>query len=417
MTSQQNTSQIIEHFFRHEYARLMAHLLGKYGSEYFDLVEDSVQEALIKATKVWPFKGIPENPAGWFVRVSRNKVIDGIRKTQRGEQKHQAYADDTDFSYKSEPLTDDLLNDDLLNMMFACCHPTISAESQVILTLKVLSGFGNMEIAKALLKSSDAVAKAFTRAKTRLKQEKIIPTIPSDNELAGRLSIVLKILYLVFNEGYNATKGKSIINQDVCYEAMRLTKLLLDHPKLNREEVNALMALMCFQASRFDAREDELGNLLTLEFQDRTKWNCELIDQGAYYLHQASQEDHSGPYYLQARIAACHIIAKDFNATNWSQILKLYDQLLIVQPNKFTALNRVVAYGKVYGANNAIQELLLLKSNFPNHYLYQAIMASLLEQNGRMKEAGLAYTKAIPLTQNESEKKYLAKKLSVITSI
>lgn len=418
MSRHNDTSGILDHFFRHEYARLISHLVNKYGTQHFDLAEDCVQEALLKAAKLWPFKGIPDNPIGWLTRVSTNALIDRLRKRRSEERRIEKISlENNSVQEMSEVALDGQLNDDLLNMMFACCHPSISKESQIILSLKVLSGFGNAEIARALLKSQDAVAKAYTRAKAKLKEAGIAPNIPFGAELNRRLEVILRVNYLIFNEGYNSTTGESILNQELCFEAMRLTKLLLDHPRLNQPEVNASMALMCFQVSRFDARQDEYGNLLTLEMQDRSKWSRDLIEQGGFYLHKSTRFGSLNTYYLEARIASCHAIAENYEATDWRLILKLYDKLLEMKPNKFTQLNRIVAFSKINGAEKALQLLNKLSKELENHYLFHSVLGSFLQELDKNEQAVMAFKKAISLTENLSEQNYLRNRISVITSI
>lgn len=417
MSNSKNTSEIIDHFFRHESAKVISFLAGKYGTKYLELAEDAVQDSLLKAMSIWPFKGVPDNPTGWLVRVSQNKMLDQIRRDQLSESKKEVVQEfEVNKESSTEVVLDHQLNDDFLNMMFACCHPSISTESQIILVLKILCGFGNKEIAKALMKTEDAVAKSYTRAKAKLKSENIKLEVPIGKHLNKRLDVILKIVYLMFNEGYNSMSSDKLVQQDVCYEAMRLTKILIDHPLLNKPNVNAIMALMCFQASRFETRLDEKGNLITLDKQDRSKWNRELIDQGGYHLFRSTRFGEVSSYYLEARIAACHAIAPSFEETNWKQILHFYDQLMQIKGGHVVALNRLVSYAKVHGPKKALFEIKKL-AGLEDNYLYHAIQGSFYEDLNDQTNAMKEYEKAILLTNNLVEKNHLKNKILVITSV
>jgi len=416
---QQQASKTVDHFFRHEYGRIVSFLTKRVGADYFDEVEDAVQDALIKAMQVWPFKGTPDNPSGWVLMVAKNKLYDKLRRESNFNNKSQILADEKKKQAEelSEITLDSELSDDFLKMMFACCHPTLSAESQIILVLKILAGFGKKEIAKALLKSEDAVAKAYTRAKSKFKQFNDQLEVPVGKELEKRLDIITKIIYLIYNEGYNSTSEDQLIRKDLCFEAMRLNKLLLDNQMLRHPNLYALMALMCFQSSRFESRIGEDGRLLTLDEQDRSTWNKELIKEGSRQLALASSGNAISEYHIQASIAACHSFAPSFAETDWKKILVLYDALLKIKRDVITQLNRVVALAKVKGAEEAILELKALpEEKLKNNYLFYAIEASLYNQTGQKKLAIDCYNKALTLTFNKTEQKYLKNKLEAISS-
>jgi len=411
-----SSKQIVDHFFRHEYGRVVSFLTKKFGADTFDLVEDAVQDALMKAMQVWPFKGAPDNPSAWVMRVAQNKLIDQFRRTKSFTEKiDRIQTKDEDYETINEPDINNAISDDYLNMMFACCHPKISRESQIILVLKVLVGFGTSEIAKALLKSEAAVAKAYTRAKEKFKTLNNRLESPSGTEIETRLGSVLKILYLIYNEGYNAVAEDKLIRHDLCYEAMRLNKLITDHHATTNGSSYALLALMCFQSARFDSRLKD-GRLLTLEEQDRSNWNKELIHQGRYFLECSAATGQTGPYHLQASIAACHSFAATFEDTNWSQILDLYDALLMLQDDIIIQLNRVVAYAKVHGSSKALVEIENLPfKRLDQNYIYHSIYASLLQQTDDTKNALKHYKKALSLTMNQYEKRHLASRIEAIS--
>ncbi|MFZ1805831.1 MAG: sigma-70 family RNA polymerase sigma factor [Cyclobacteriaceae bacterium] len=408
------TSLVVDHFFRHEYGRVTAFLVRKFGADHLELVEDAVQESLYKAVKLWPFSGIPQNPSGWITRSAQNKLIDDLRRIQRFDQKAKIILDET----VKEELPDDVrlqteLKDDLLKMMFACCRPEISEEYQIILVLKILCGFGNQEIALALFKSEEAVAKAYLRSKQKLKETSFLEQVPTGHELNHRLENLLRIIYLLFNEGYKASHGQLLVRKELCFEAIRLTSHILDHASLPSHHANSLMALMHFQASRFESRISEDGVLLTLEEQDRGKWDRELIAKGMRYLDKAAEANVISEYYLQAGIAAMHCFAQDFESTSWKNILRLYDLLLKINPSKIISLNRVVASAKVNGAQVALNELeKLADEKLEAFYLFHAIQADLFKELTQLDKARASYLKASSLADNELERNYLNKKAS-----
>jgi RNA polymerase sigma-70 factor (ECF subfamily) len=405
-------SIIVDHFFRQEYGKVMAYLTRKFGADQLELIEDAVQEALYKAMQTWPFSDIPQNPSGWITRAAQNKLIDDLRRAQNFNQKSKIILAEVE----KQELPDDVLlqhefRDDLLRMMFACCSPEINEEYQIILALKILCGFSNQEIAQALFKSEDAVAKAYLRSKNRLKETGFISQVPSGHELIHRLENLLRIIYLLFNEGYKASHGSSLIRKELCFEAIRLTSHILEHPNLPSHHVNSLMALMHFQASRFESRMNDQGVLLTLQEQDRTKWDGELIAKGLQYLDKATKDNVVSEYYLQASIAGVHCFSTDFKSTNWKAILNLYNLLLKINTSKVISLNRIVALAKVEGADNAISELHKLKDDkLDSFYLYHAIEGELFAELGNREKAKAAYSIAASLTDNELERNYLASK-------
>ncbi|UII34329.1 sigma-70 family RNA polymerase sigma factor [Fulvivirga ulvae] len=410
-------AEVVDHFFRHESGRIMSFLIKSFGKERLEVIEDAVQDALVQAMKTWSFTGTPKEPSAWILRVARNKVIDQLRRKTNFDSKTIIIKERTSEHYEVEfQSMDSQFNDDLLKMMFACCHPSISPESQIILVLKILGGFGKAEIARALMKTEDAVAKAYTRAKSNFKKNDIVLEVP-DSELDKRLNNVLKIIYLLFNEGYNSISNEELIRKDLCLEAIRLNKTITDNPKFDKPEANALMALMCFQASRFNCRIDADGRMLTLESQDRKKWNHELIAIGNYHLSLSTKSGSISEYHLQASIAACHSFANSFEETNWVEILKLYDTLLILRPNAIASLNRIVASCYANGPSVALAELerLDLKAPLKESYLFYSIRAFLYEKDSQPHNVIIDYTRAKTLTKNNIEREYLEQKIKILT--
>ena len=394
----------------------MSYFINYYGKDKLEIVEDAVQDALVKAMKTWPFSGVPHEPSAWIFTVAKNKIIDHLRKESRRASKAGIIKEEGEPALPVDPHMAEELDDDMLRTMFACCHPTISVESQIILVLKILAGFGNAEIARALMKSEDAVAKSYTRAKKSLKEKDITLQVPSGVSLGHRLNSVLKIIYLIFNEGYNALRSDELINKDLCYEAIRLNKLITDSNSFANKQAHALMALLCFQASRFDSRLDAHGKLLTLERQDRNQWDKGLINVANYHMALASSASAISEYHLQAAIAANHAMAETFELTQWDRILELYDALLKIKDNINVSLNRIVAYAYVHGPDEGLKLWARLdEEQLRSSYLYYSIGAYLYEKNNRPQSAIEAYKRAKELTKNKVEIEYLQGKIDQLS--
>ena len=404
----------VEHLFRHSYGKLVAILLNRFGAHALEDIEDAVQESLMKAMKLWPYNTIPDNPLAWLLRVSQNHLIDHLRKQKRitliGDSLTENMSQPT---WDHDPTLETMVNDDQLKLIFGCCHPALSQESQIILTLKLVAGFGNKEVATALLKNEEAVAKAYTRAKKRLRSENIKFDSSVEVGLRSRLHIVLRIIYLIFSEGYKPRRGKEIVNRDICYEAIRLAILLEENKHCQGPVTKALISLMCFHAARFDARVDQNGDFIDLENQDRSKWDRSLIAVGVQHLNQAT-DDFNDPhdYILQAFISYYHCIAPTFRETDWKSILRLYDIQLAKQYSPIIALNRIVPFHKIHGLEKAEKELQIYATNplSIKNGLYYAIAADFHRDKGKISDAKYCYDKAIELVENEVERNHLIKK-------
>lgn len=407
-----DTPRILDHFFRHQWARVISHLTRVMGAENLELIEDSVQEALMRAMQVWPYQGPPQNPEAWILTVARNNAYDVLRR-RKVFQKRSWVDENHAFEPPQSVVLESELSDDLLKMIFACCHPGISQESQIILTLKILCGFGNSEIARALLKTEEAIAKAYTRAKKKLGETNPELKVPIGEDLNRRLQVVLKIIYLLYNEGYNSSKGESTINREFCFEAMRLTHVLAENEGCNLPELHALLALMYFHMSRFETRLGDNLEIKTLDKQNRAQWNREFIDTGLKHLEIANAGHDLSSYHLEAGIAACHCLAKDYASTDWNAILSLYDLLVQMEVNPIINLNRVVAYSKVHGPVSALQELAHLEGQkaLNNYYLFYAIKGELLAEAGHPAQALELLYIALKLTVNKAERKHLKRKI------
>ena len=395
---------------------MVATLTGIFGIEHLTLAEDVVQEALARALQTWPFYGVPKNPAAWIMRASRNLALDTVRRQKVFRDKEPEIVrlmDRENPAPDAEIFSEQEITDDRLRMMFVCCHPLISHEDQVALALKTLCGFSPAEIAKAFLTTEAAIAKRLVRAKQKIREAKIPFEIPVGEELARRLDGVLQSLYLLFNEGYKASSGDSLVREDLCREAIRLAEVLAKHPAGNRPKTHALLALMLFNSARLSTRVDDQGKLLRLEEQDRTRWDQPMIARGMFHFAQSAAGNEITEFHLQAGIAACHCAARDYASTDWEQILSLYDQLMEFDNSPVVALNRAVAVGEAHGPKagiNAIQGIKNLKS-LESYYLLPAVLGEFELRSGNHESATAHFQKSLQLAELRSEQVFLSKRL------
>jgi RNA polymerase sigma factor (sigma-70 family) len=358
-TALQPVAPLVEHFFRHEAGRLVAVLTRLFGWRNFDLVEDMVQATLLDALESWRIRGVPDNPAGWVHRVARNKIHDELRRSQIGQRALAGWAAGRPGHEEGldELFLDTEIEDSQLRMIFACCHPRLARADQLALTLKALCGFGNSEIARALLVGEEAVKKRLQRATRDLIDHQITLDPPVAEELAARLDVVHQVLYLLFNEGYSSTDGETAIRADLCEEAARLCHLLCCQGRFSTPSTHALMALMLFHAARLDARLDRHGALLLMEEQDRGKWDQRLIWRAQEFLDQSAAGTVISPYHLEAAIAYHHCTASSYAATDWPAILRFYDALLTIQRSPVYLLNRAIVVAQIDGPQAGIRAL------------------------------------------------------------
>ena len=403
----------IEHLFRHEYGKIVAALTGKFSSYQIDLIEDSVQEALLKAMNVWGFREMPENPSAWLYRVASNHLIDQLRRAKKTVE-----YDFPEDLLANENLINDTsilsgINDEQLKMIFACCHPVLTQTEQIILSLKLLGGLSIREIASALLKKEETAKKAITRAKEKFKTEIGKIEIPARKDLNQRLNSVLKVIYLLFNEGYKATEGESLVKKDICLEAIRLAEILTENENCDTPKLNALLALMYFSSARFDSRINESGELVTLENQNRDLWNKDLINMGMYYLNKSSSGMELTEYHLEAGIASLYSTAETFRHTDWETILNLYNLLVKINSSPVIMLNRIVVFEKINGPRKALKEMKNLEQDesIKDSYLYYTIKADFSESAGNIIEAKELLIKAVELSSNSIERNFLENKL------
>lgn len=405
-----------EHQLRQESARLVSMLTAILGVQYLQLAEDVVQEAMLRAFKYWPYHGVPDQPAAWLMRTAKNLALDALRreKSFRDKEPDIARALHEQLTPASDPAgEEEVVQDRLLALMFVCCHPILSEESQVALALKVVCGFGNREIARAFLVSEPAMAKRLTRARACLREADVGFVIPEGAALPPRLAGVLHTIYLLFSEGHSATDGDEVVRKELCEEALRLAMLLTAHPRTAVPETHALLALLCFHAARLPARLDPQGQIVRLEQQDRSRWDRTLIQRGMRHLALAACGDQPTSYHLEAAISACHCSAASDGQTDWPRILALYDDLLALAPSPVVMLNRSVALAKVHGPQRAMEEIQrALEGGRLTEYPHaHAVLGELELQRHRPDLAAPCFRRAIALAPSRQEQTLLAQRL------
>lgn len=399
---------------------MVAVLTKIFGTGNLELSEDVVQDTFMSALSVWPLKGVPENPSAWLFRTAKNKAIDVLRKNKFSTQID--FGDPERVLLQSEyTLTtmvdklwrEDEIRDDLLRMMFACCHPGISSENQITLILKTLCGFSIAEIAKAFLTSEETISKRLFRTRKFFRENRIKPEFPESRELVHRTDVVLRSIYLIFNEGYSTTHADELIRRDLLDQAFYLCGLLAANARTELPEVYAAMALMCFHIARVDGRIGSEGEIILLAEQDRSKWNADLIAEGNYYLNKAAFGDRVSSYHAEAAIAYEHCVAKSFSETNWERILGYYDLLGRIHPNSVVALHRLTVVYKVHGMEKALKEIeqSSFKADWEKNYLYYALMGDMyaLTFPDRSRDY---YSLAIDLTLSAAEQRLIRRKIA-----
>lgn len=410
-------NESIDHLFRHHAGQMVSVLCRIFGFERIDLIEDSVQDALVSALRRWPFSGTPDNPTAWLIQTAKHRLIDRLRHESRSGSIDDTF-DLVDTTNETPVFFPAELAEDQLRMIFACCHPSIPPDSQVALTLKIVGGFSVAEIAAAYLANGDAIAKMLTRAKSRLREASVQPDIPVANDISTRLDAVLKVLYLMFNEGYGASGGDELIRRDLCFEAIRLAEVLSTHVVTASPKTHAATALFCFQASRLPARTDHAGELILLADQDRTVWDKRLIGHGLRHLKLAGSGRELTTFHLEAEIAATYTLAESFDATDWDRILECYDLLQSLGYSGVAELNRIVVLSRLNGSANALAALERMENKSIRRYnLFHITRGYLLAELNDPHSAADAFTTALALTGNEAVRRFIERKLDELGSV
>jgi RNA polymerase sigma-70 factor (ECF subfamily) len=415
-----DVERLVDHLFRHEFGRIMAILTRVFGPEHLDLAEDVAQEALMKALEVWPYRGVPENPTAWLAQVAKNRAFNVLKQVSLFKRKTQeiveTLAPDRDAVPTVERIDAASAMDDIARLMFVACHPALSAESRVALTLKTVAGLSVDEIASALLAQPTAVAQRLVRAKKQIAGLALSFDVPAPAELPARLASVLEVLYLLFNEGYAAHGGENLVRGELCEEAIRLGTLISCIPECDQPRVHALLALMILSAARLDTRMGAGGELLLLQEQDRSLWNHERIAQGIVHLERSMHGDELTAYHLEAGIAACHATARSYQETDWAHIRELYDQLLVINPSPVVALNHAVAVFQCDGPVAALRKLEAVREHpaLQRYYLLWATLGKLSAAAGDQARAGAYYREALGCTCSAPERRFLASALAAL---
>jgi RNA polymerase sigma-70 factor (ECF subfamily) len=401
----------IDNVYRSDWGRIVAALIRLFGD--FDLAEEVAQEAFAAAVDQWRFSGIPENPRAWLIQAARYKAIDRIRRKARFAEKLESYKASESIQDVKEPDVDtNEIPDDRLRLMFTCCHPALAFEAQVALTLRTLCGLETDEIARAFLVPTPTMAQRLVRAKRKIHDAGIPYAVPDTKDLPARLDALLTVIYLIFNEGYVATRRETLVRADLCAEAIRLGRLLRTLMPQSPAEATGLLALMLLHDSRRDARMDEAGDLVLLEDQDRSQWNRKQIAE-ALPLVQEALAAGSGPFTIQAAIAALHCRAPRAEDTDWPQIVRLYTVLERIQPSPVVSLNRAVAVAMVDGPQRGITIIdeIANRGQLDDYHLLHAVRADLLRRIGSTEEAAKSYSRALALVTNDSERRFLERRL------
>ena len=408
-------NELIPHLFRTEYRKIVTVLCKRMGFDQLETAEDLASDTFLIASQTWGLKGIPKNPVAWLYDVAKNKAASHLRRDHLFEKKiapelrnqGEGNAESPSGEISDIDLSPQNINDSQLQMMFAICHPSISQEAQIGLSLRILCGFGIEEIANAFLISKDTVNKRLFRAKERLREEKIKIELPALPEIDNRLAPVLTTIYLLFNEGYYSVSQNKTLRKDLCLEAMRLCTMLIENKSTSKPSVNALLSLMCFHASRFEARLDKNGELILYEEQDTNLWNSDLISKGAYFLRNASTGDTLSKYHLEAGIAYWNT-QKDDTKEKWENILQLYNQLLQIEYSPIAALNRTYALSRADGKRVAITEA--GKLNLSDNHFYFALLGELYTDIDN-KKAKQHLETALLLAKTQTDQQAIQKKI------
>lgn len=399
-------NELLPHLFRQEYSKMTAVLCRHFGLDFIETAEDIASDTFLKASEYWAINGMPDKPTAWLYAVAKNKANDYFKHLATFDNKVKVNIEKENLSYQEPDFSQETISDSQLAMIFNVCNPLNSQEAQICLALQILCGFSVEEIASAFIANRETIKKRLQRARAILRRDNFQIKTLDEATLKSRQDVVLKTLYLLFNEGYYSKSNSEVIRKDLCWEAMRLTLILTTYTATNTPKANALMALMCFQSSRLDARTNQMGEIILFESQNRSLWDKELIEKGNYFLVNACSGNQISKYHLEAGIAYWHTTPKDDN--KWKHILQLYDQLLQIEYSPIVALNRIFAFAQMYGEASAVKEVKKLELN---ESCYFHSLLGYLSRKNNTDQAILHYKKAVALTASKVERKVLLREI------
>ena len=419
METKDQIHRLVDHLYRHEAGKIVSVLTHVFGPENIELAEDVMHDSLIEAMKDWSYKGVPKDPSAWLYTVARNKALNVLNREKYRKESASSLAHHFQSARDSDTTLDEIfsphsIQDDQLRMIFTSCHPALTKDSQVALTLKTLCGFSIPEIAHAFFTTDDTINKRLVRARQKIREANIQFAVPSISEMEGRLEAVLETIYLLFNEGYSASTGDEPIRYALCEEAIRLAEMLSVHPVIKlKGNIHALLALMLLNAARFRSRVSKDGNILTLAEQDRSLWERSFMQNGFAYLEKSTEEKTISIYHILATISAYHCAAADFESTDWKGILSMYDRMLLLENSPLVQLNRCIPLAKVEGMEKAIEQLRLIKKdpNFNSYHLLYATEGEFYYELKDYEKAAVAFEKAIQYSPLLAEKERLQKRM------
>jgi len=404
-------NKLVDHLFRHQYGKMVSILTRVFGLAHLETIEDAVQDTFITAMRVWP-GNMPENPEAWLTQASKNRALDLFRKIGAEHKRAPQLETGPSTIALKELFLDSEIADSQLRMIFAACNPLLNPKDQIAFALKTISGFSQKEIAAALLLKEETIKKRLSRARSVISSSGISFEIPTGKELPNRLSRVLEVIYLIFNDGFHSTKKEALVREDLCGEALRLCQMLLSNPLTSHPNTQALLALMCFQAARLKSKINDQNELISLKKQDRSKWYAPLMSMGHIAMTRAVETESFSSYHYEAAIAAEHTSAKDYESTDWAKILMWYERLEEVQPSPFNILNRAVIHLQIeeYEQAKNLLEQVNAQALEQRAYLYHGLWAEYFYKTGHKDQALDKVEKAIALVSNTSEKAYLLQK-------
>ncbi len=411
MDSEQKINPVIDHLFRHQFGKMVSVLCRIFGIEHLEHIEDAVQDTFAKAAISWR-DGVPENPEAWLTKAAKNRAIDLFRKLKSEKRRNSYFKNSNAAIAISDLFLDNEIADSQLRMIFMACHPSLDSRDQIAFALKSIAGFSQKEIAAALLLKDETIKKRLTRARATIRKEELAFEIPQGEELVTRRVRVLEVLYLLFNEGFHSSKKDKIVRKELCGEAIRLCKIIIEHPITCNEESQALFALMCFHAARLDNKIDTLNELIDLRLQDRSKYYFPLVAIGNSFMEKATQSGHFTHYHYEAAIASEHLSAKTFEETDWKKIIFWYEKLQEISPSAFNLMNMAIVHLELDQADKTKDLLAQVESKElgQREYLFYGCMAQYYQYMNQYTQALENYTQAISLVKNDAELRYMENK-------